>query len=67
MLCLPALTPVANDAHAVGDSGGVVLGADERTVLGMHIAGSPEDRLGLFMPLGALMAREGLQLWTEPA
>src|SRR5438034_3979591 len=25
MLCLPALTPVANDAHAVGDSGECVV------------------------------------------
>ena len=25
MLCLPALTPVANEAHAVGDSGECVV------------------------------------------
>src|SRR5512140_4032725 len=25
MLCLPGLTPVANDAHAVGDSGDTVV------------------------------------------
>src|SRR3989337_2110727 len=30
MLCLPALTPVANDAHAVGDSGECVVCRDEK-------------------------------------
>src|SRR6185436_20829693 len=29
MLCLPALTPVANDAHAVGDSGECVVCSGE--------------------------------------
>src|SRR4051812_46385741 len=30
MLCLPALTPVANDAHAVGDSGECVVCSGEK-------------------------------------
>src|SRR3954471_3058979 len=30
MLCLPAFTPVANDAHAVGDSGECVVCSDEK-------------------------------------
>src|SRR5688572_10849896 len=30
MLCLPALTPVANDAHAVGDSGECVVSSGEK-------------------------------------
>src|SRR5262252_6602234 len=30
MLCLPALTPVANDAHAVGDSGECVVCRGEK-------------------------------------
>src|SRR5262245_3422938 len=30
MLCLPAFTPVANDAHAVGDSGECVVCSGEK-------------------------------------
>src|SRR5215471_13718345 len=30
MLCLPAFTPVANDAHAVGDSGAWVVCSAEK-------------------------------------
>ena len=34
MLCLPGLTPVANDAHAVGDSGEWVVARSWRPPLG---------------------------------
>lgn len=48
--------------HA-GDSGAaVVSGDDESTLLGIHVGGNTQQRMGLFQPAGPLFARHGLTL-----
>ncbi len=53
MLCLPAFTPVANDAHAVGDSGECVV-ASGRT---------PLPRFASFCMFGSLPS--SIHFWTS--
>ena len=53
MLCLPALTPVANDAHAVGDSGECVV-LERRT---------PLPRAASFFMFGSLPS--SIHFWTR--
>ena len=53
MLCLPALTPVANDAHAVGDSGEWVV-VSGRT---------PLPRFASFCMFGSLPS--SIHFWTS--
>ena len=53
MLCLPAFTPVANDAHAVGDSGEWVV-ASGRT---------PLPRFASFCMFGSLPS--SIHFWTS--
>jgi len=48
-----------------GDSGTVVLQDGTTMALGIHIAGSPADNFGLFMPLGPVFDRLGLQVVAE--
>jgi len=47
-----------------GDSGSVVLQKDTQTALGLHVAGSTGDGVGLFMPLWPIFQRLGLTLVT---
>ena len=53
MLCLPALTPVANDAHAVGDSGECVVSS----------GWTPPLRLASFLRFGSLPS--SIHFWTR--
>ena len=53
MLCLPALTPVANDAHAVGDSGEWVVSSGR----------TPVPRRASFCMFGSLPS--SIQRWTR--
>jgi hypothetical protein len=51
--------------NADGDSGAAVLNAAGTEVLGIHFAGSPSDKLGLFLPIGPILQRHNLELVTE--
>ena len=53
MLCLPALTPVANDAHAVGDSGECVVPSGR----------TPLPRAASFFMFGSLPS--SIHFWTR--
>ena len=47
-----------------GDSGSVVLQKDTQTALGLHVAGSTGDGVGLFMPLWPIFQKLNLTLVT---
>ena len=53
MLCLPAFTPVANDAHAVGDSGECVVSSGR----------TPLPRVASFFMFGSLPS--SIHFWTR--
>ena len=53
MLCLPAFTPVANDAHAVGDSGECVVPSGR----------TPLPRAASFFMFGSLPS--SIHFWTR--
>ena len=48
-----------------GDSGAAVLNAFGNEVLGIHFAGSPTDKLGLFLPIAPILKKYHLELVTE--
>ena len=47
---------------AEGDSGAAVLTPDGSTAIGLHVAGSSADRVGLFQPIGPVFQKYGLSL-----
>ena len=50
---------------AKGDSGGLVMSGEpgeQSTVIGIHTAGRSDGKLGLFQPIGPIMAKFGLEL-----
>jgi hypothetical protein len=51
--------------NAEGDSGAAVLNAAGTEVWGIHFAGSPSDKLGLFLPIGPILQKHHLELVTE--
>ena len=53
MLCLPAFTPVANEAHAVGDSGECVVPSGR----------TPLPRAASFFMFGSLPS--SIHFWTS--
>jgi hypothetical protein len=47
-----------------GDSGAAVMQDGEQSALGLHVGGSPQDKIGVFMPLWPLFDRLKLKLVT---
>ena len=50
---------------AKGDSGGLVMSGEpgeQSTVIGIHTAGRSDGKMGLFQPIGPIMAKFGLEL-----
>jgi hypothetical protein len=47
-----------------GDSGAAVLDESGTVALGLHFAGSPPDKLGLFLPIGSILEDHGLEIFS---
>ena len=47
---------------AEGDSGGAIVDSRNR-LLGVHVAGDRTGSVGLFLPVGAFLARKGMVLF----
>src|SRR6185295_20324276 len=67
MLCLPALTPVANDAHAVGDSGECVVcsGYIPPPLASFEMFGSLPSSIHFFRRCGSIPSKPRMTSFWE--